>query len=603
MNYLQLNEIIFIQPFSSIIAVIIVMSIISTGHNLGRKILGLDNTESLIIGYVIIIISLSVIVNILITFHINNILFIRVFIIILIIYGIFNIIISRSLVHNLLKRFTNYFIELCIFEKLIFSLVFFNMLALFLNSLTPPTDADSLDYHLGVPLFWLQYLDSYPLKGWLHTRLIGLGEIINYIGLVFGTDILGQVVQYSGLWIVYLSLFILMKKNTHLLITGLLVFTIPLNIYLVTSQKPFLFPSAVMFFGFTIFLKNTINLTAKIYLISLLFICYGIACKYSFIIAGFIFIIFIMLTSIKKNMFPLFVMTCFISVLIILVPIYLRNYIYFGDPLSPILEFTKSDPDSLILRFAKSIRSYGGEINIFNVLLLPITLGITFNITLISTVLGVGTLTILFIKIKNSEAKTMLFLSLAICGTVLLIGNISPRYYLEAYWLLIGVLCYNEVNKRIFIFRKILLFQAILFTLISTYGVVSLFPGSVSANFRDKVMAKSADGYNESKWLDGKLSSNSYILAQVRSNALLPRRYVPWDRFFWGKGQEDINKYLKSNKSNGITALFLRLPLHKDLYWLNQYSNSSLKQTFYKGTRNPFNRGDPYEMQLFIISE
>ena len=66
---------------------------------------------------------------------------------------------------------------------------------------------------------------------------------------------------------------------------------------------------------------------------------------------------------------------------------------------------------------------------------------------------------------------------------------------------------------------------------------------------------------------------------------------------------EDINKYLKSNKSNGITALFLRLPLHKDLYWLNQYSNSSLKQTFYKGTRNPFNRGDPYEMQLFIFSE
>ena len=115
-------------------------------------------------------------------------------------------------------------------------------------------------------------------------------------------------------------------------------------------------------------------------------------------------------------------------------------------------------------------------------------------------------------------------------------------------------------------------------------------------------MAKSAVGYEESKWLDNKLPDDAYILVQVRSKALLPRRFVPWDQFFWGNKQEDVNKYLKSNNNDGITALLLKLPLHENLNWLNKYSNNSLKNTFIKGTRNPFNRGDPYEMQLFILS-
>ena len=308
-----------------------------------------------------------------------------------------------------------------------------------------------------------------------------------------------------------------------------------------------------------------------------------------------------MITAIRNKSFQSLFITCIISALIIIAPIYIRNYIYFGDPITPMLEYLKADPNPLIVRFAESLKSYGGEINMYNVAILPITLGITFDISLISTVLGIGTFSFFYTRLNNYNAKMLLFLALAICGSVLLIGNISPRYFLDVYWLVLGSLCYSKLNNNIFYFRTLLLVQAALFSLISTFGVIFLFPGSLSASFRDKVMAKSAVGYEESKWLDNKLPDDAYILAQVRSKALLPRRFVPWDQFFWGNKQEDVNKYLKSNNNDGITALLLKLPLHENLNWLNKYSNNSLKNTFFKGTRNPFNRGDPYEMQLFIL--
>ena len=70
---------------------------------------------------------------------------------------------------------------------------------LLLSALGPPTDADSLDYHLGVPLDILRHHGAYPRLDWFHTRLVGLGESLNMLGLAGGTDVLGAVLQFAGL--------------------------------------------------------------------------------------------------------------------------------------------------------------------------------------------------------------------------------------------------------------------------------------------------------------------------------------------------------------------------------------------------------------------
>ena len=72
-------------------------------------------------------------------------------------------------------------------------------LALFGAVLGPATDADSLEYHLGVPLDWLRHGGAYARPDWFHARLAGLGEAINMLGLAMGTDNLGAVFQAAGL--------------------------------------------------------------------------------------------------------------------------------------------------------------------------------------------------------------------------------------------------------------------------------------------------------------------------------------------------------------------------------------------------------------------
>ena len=293
-------------------------------------------------------------------------------------------------------------------------------------------------------------------------------------------------------------------------------------------------------------------------------------------------------------------MALIVAMSITIIPIYLRNFLFYGDPISPMLEFIKLNPIPLIVRFADSIKSYGGEINLFNIVILPIKLGITFNPSLLSTVLGLGIFSVFFIKIRTYEARVMYWSGIIISLFILVFGNISPRYYLNAYWLFIGAISINELSKKIYFFRKIIFLQAIIITFTSFYGAVSLFPGALSSQLRDSVMSKSANGYSESKWIDDVLPEDALIIAQVRSNALLPRKYIPWDQFFWGDKQVDLNKYLNLNK-NKINALLLKLPIHQDLSWLKKDDIKSFKKTFFKGTRNPFNQGNPYEMELFFL--
>ena len=601
MNYLSLDEIIFSPPISMIVAIAIIMAFISSGKKFGNWVFKYNSVFTIISGYILTILILSIIINGFISFAIDGKLIIRIVVFSIFINGCHDFYLFKNKLYNKFNDLIRYYKNLNLLDKIIFSIITFNVISLLLSSLGPPTDADSLDYHLGVPLSWLRNINEFPLDGWLHTRLVGLGEVINYIGLVCGTDILGQIIQYSGLWIVFLALCQLTSNKKQVLLIGLLVFCIPLNLSLITSQKPFVFPSAVMFFGFISFLRNIHNVNDKISFISLLFICYGIACKYSFIVPGFFLILFIMFISFKKHTLCKIYVALLLASLVTIVPIYFRNIFIYGDPISPMLEFLKSNPDPLIMRFADSIRTYGGTINLFNVAILPFKLGITFNPSLLSTVLGFGVLSIFFVKIKTYEAKIMYSIGGIISLSILLIGNISPRYYLDAYWLFIGAVSLNELNKRMLFFSKIMLIQGICFSILAFYGTISLFPGALSSQKRDFVMSKSANGYNESKWINSILPKDAFIITQIRSNALLPRKYVPWDQFFWGKKQEDVNTYLKSNDKK-IDALLLKLPLHEDLSWLNENKIKSMKKTFYKGTRNPLNRGNKYEMQLFLLN-
>ena len=69
----------------------------------------------------------------------------------------------------------------------------------FLLSLSPITDADSLDYHISVPLYILNN-GLFPKDiTWFHAAQAGLGEIPIIFGLALGAEHFGSLRQFSGL--------------------------------------------------------------------------------------------------------------------------------------------------------------------------------------------------------------------------------------------------------------------------------------------------------------------------------------------------------------------------------------------------------------------
>src|SRR5262245_50532739 len=73
-----------------------------------------------------------------------------------------------------------------------------SIVGLGLAAFGPPTDADSLDYHLGLALEWLRHGGAYPRPDWYPSQLAGIGESLNMLGLAGGTDGLGAGLQWGG---------------------------------------------------------------------------------------------------------------------------------------------------------------------------------------------------------------------------------------------------------------------------------------------------------------------------------------------------------------------------------------------------------------------
>ena len=120
-------------------------------------------------------------------------------------------------------------------EYLLYLIIF----SLFLLSLAPNTHADSLDYHFTAAKHIIEYGTLSTDLTHFHSRLVGSGEIIIAMGLVFGSEQFGSLVQFSGL-ISLFGIFLKFKhKNNYIFM--LLILTSPVVLFLSSTSKPQLF--------------------------------------------------------------------------------------------------------------------------------------------------------------------------------------------------------------------------------------------------------------------------------------------------------------------------------------------------------------------------
>ena len=218
---------------------------------------------------------------------------------------------------------------------------------------------------------------------------------------------------------------------------------------------------------------------------------------------------------------PINILFCLMMYLIFLLPLHYLKYKYFGDPISPMSSiFINNDPvaHQFYTEFKAGKDGYG----------MPMGFFIPKNIGNLSTVVGIGILTLLGINKISNISKIYFIISLILFITIFAFGqNVSRSYFEPLIILYIGIFYSTQLSTRKLIFIKIIIYSQLLFILISTItALYTLLPSLLSNKYRDLIMNRTAHNYSVMSWVDKILPKDSCIISDFRSNALIPREFI-----------------------------------------------------------------------------
>ena len=142
-----------------------------------------------------------------------------------------------------------------IYEILILLVIF----AFFIISIAPPTMADALDYHYGVPLYLLNFNEVPSPYLWVHGASAGNGEFINSLAIFLGTDNFGTLLQLFSLVCFLLFLRERDQNKKKLLFLYIFILSSPTLLQLISGPKFLLFPQVITATALFIILEKKKN--------------------------------------------------------------------------------------------------------------------------------------------------------------------------------------------------------------------------------------------------------------------------------------------------------------------------------------------------------
>jgi hypothetical protein len=397
-------------------------------------------------------------------------------------------------------------------------------------ALGPPTDADSIDYHLGVPLDWLRHGGAYVRLDWSTSRLLGIGESLNLLGLAAGTDGLGAALQFSGLVAAAVAGAALAPTPRDRRVAWLLVVGCPVAAFLVPNQKPQMLPAAATTVALLLAVQRFERFGPADALLAFGCAAFALSSKISFLLSAGFAILLGLLAARKSGSLRAALGIAVATVSIVWVPLLARSYLFFGDPISPFLERFRHEPDPTALAFATYLRNASGEHTAANLLLLPLAMLGTVHAGALTTTLGLGALAFVAALRTKGQARMLLWAALAAVGTGLLLGQLAPRFFLEPYlWAgaALAAAGWSRVKKLVV---GGLMLQGALSAGVALLGAAILFPGALTAGRRDAVLTQAAAGYVEGKWLDELLPKGAVVVEpQGRFHLFTPRPFAVAD--------------------------------------------------------------------------
>tara|TARA_B110000971_G_C19998960_1_gene495772 strand:+ start:71 stop:1636 length:1566 start_codon:yes stop_codon:yes gene_type:complete len=501
------------------------------------------------------------------------------------------------------------------YKKLKFNEVSLILILFFLLALIPSTDADSLDYHLGFPLDILRNQQFIIREDWYHSKLAGIGENLILLGLFVGSKNFGQLINYFGLVTIVCCFKYLSIKYPSKINFTYLIFSTPLLIWVVSSQKLILFSSSIFLLIFTI-LATQKNLTRNQQFFILISLAFCVFIKVSNLVPAsiiFFYLFFIFL----KNKNIMFIKNCFIVFSIFVFPYFIKNYYLTGDIYYPFFEFFKDKPDSNFIEFYKSLTSqpqYNLTESFINFIMIPLLYGLPINSLRPTVLLGFSVFLIyplLFHTKKLYKNFEFVFIILIIFY-VIFIPNSQPRYFLEAYWVMMILIMKKNLfsNSINFIkyFNFTLKMQTVFLMIMLIIAVTNLLPGSLNKGYYEKIMSKYAYNYNIIEWIYQNVPNNAVIVSSaVRSHSLYKNQFVSREGFFREENLFEKTKIknisffvLEINDKNFLNEMSLE---KKILKLINRCGNiDNLKFFEYKDEmRNPFNKlRDKHKLAVLI---
>ncbi len=479
-------------------------------------------------------------------------------------------------------------------------LIFILILLYLLSSLSPPTDADSLDYHLGFGKLILQLGGLYPRTDWMHYRLAGSGEYINAIGINWDVDNLGALMQFFSVVIllIFMNVYGYAKNKTIYMLS---VLSSPILLFMINTQKYQIMPSI----GLSIALMSCFVEEYSILLgiLAVITCVFSVSAKVSFIITGLIVILFLLCSprGISNKIMLLFVLL--LSYALCGFPMHLFNYISYNDPFSPILQYylNLSGDISAGRVYAVFMKDYKDHILPF-----PINLFIPGSIGTISTSLGAGTLLFLYLFKLPSKSNMCRFALVTILFALLFFSqNGNARFFLEGYF--IGLLCVvvfysGSVNNLI---KNVILLQSVLILPFVIWGSFMVL-GCVSSDYRDKIMSKYAYGYNICEEISKYIPETETVVGATRSNYLYKSKFMAMDRL----RVADINNPIEKRKLLDDFIKYKVSYVVASNTDLKKYTNLGLNLKkiktrsilSYNETRNPFNVLPAQQVYIYKIN-
>jgi hypothetical protein len=498
----------------------------------------------------------------------------------LIFFGITNLILFKKIgffFRTISKNKIDYNIILILIIILSFAII----------SLGPPTMADALEYHFGVPLHLLNYFKLPNQDIWLHGSLFGNGELFNAIGLYLNSDNFFTFFQFLSLVLFFEFLRNKEKDSVKLKFIFFFIISSPVILFLISGPKPLLFPQLLTTAALYIFIKEKEFNIKHIILIGILLMG-AVQFKLSFVLSCTFLGLLLIIKSYQNHKKVIYYL------ILLLIFFFLPKAIYNFNQVS---EFNLINIFTTLPNvFLAMLSNYKDNNFIF-----PINLFIPDSFGTITTILGFQLLLCVFIKKSTKEFNIIFIIIFCTIILHLIFGQQTSKLYFEfLLWVSVGFLFLNKKYFNYKFFTYWLYPQLMLVTTIALYFATLILSSLISLDERDKFMNKNSFEYQAIKWSNNQISSKDLIISELRSNVFFKNEIIPLE------ASENMLKLQMTNKY--IKYLIEKKPKFIISYKKN-YDNHFLKEcigsiykssdVFERSSRNPFNRGEKYKIYIY----